>query len=495
MKRTALLLTALLLVADAATAQSLAFTDVTVIDVTEGVVEPDMTVVIKGDRIVRVGLSGEVEVPAGATRIDGTGRFLIPGLWDMHVNLFNQITGRRPNRWYFPLLVANGITGVREMWVKPGDVSTLTEWRQRTATGELLAPRIAAAGILVDGPGSWWPSADSVATPGEAREFVRGVRAHGLDFVKVYTSLSREAYFAILEEAKRLGIPVAGHVPVVVRASDAAAAGQRSNEHLHQIREGCSTNEETIISERSKLYAGPFTVAQDDSLWERHERMRTNGYHSETCATLAAQLKAAGMWQVPTLVNERGYFLGPEEGADRDPRLAYLPPDERRLWREGLDNYTDIETSSQGGFDERLRGWKITRDVVSVLARGRVPFLAGTNLGMPTLYPGFSLHEELELLVEAGLSPLQALQAATLNPARFFEATDSLGTVEENNLADLVLLDANPLEDISNTQRIAAVVLRGRHLDRGELDELLKQAEEAASRSPDAVRDSLASED
>ncbi len=455
----------------------------TVVDVENGRLLPDQTVAVRGSRIVAVQSARTSHTPAGARVIDGRGKFLIPGLWDMHVHLFNQISRRPPNAgWYFPLFVANGVTGVREMWVKEPDVPALQDWRERIAAGALLGPRIAAAGALVDGPGSIWPTTDQVTTAAEARRFVREAHRLGLDFIKTYYNVSPEAYQAIADEARSLGIPVAGHIPSLIRAADAAAAGHRSNEHLTQVREACSTQEQQIQLERQRLSSGPYTVAQDDSLWSRHERLRTDSYDLVTCRAVARHLAAAPMWQVPTLLNERGYFLGAPDGAESDPRLVYIPTEERRVWSEGLRRFgAEHAGKAQGEAEARTAQWRATLALVRTLAHEGVPFLAGTDLGSGYIFPGSGLHDELVLMVEAGLSPLDALRAATLGPARYLAATDSLGTVAPGKLADLVLLDANPLEDIRNTARIRAVVLNGRLLQRADLDALLRAAETAAN--------------
>lgn len=207
------------------------------VDVTDGSIHPDQTVLVGGGRIVAVEPAEEVVVPDGAEIVEASGGYLIPGLWDMLVHLFNQVSHRPPNLWYFPLFIANGVTGVREMWSRLSDQPTISDWRERVADGSLLAPRIAAAGLLVDGPSSLWPTSDRVATAEEGRRLVHEVHEAGLDFVKVYDMLAREAYFAIMDEAHRLSIPVAGHIPALVSTEEAVAAGQRSAEHLLQVRE------------------------------------------------------------------------------------------------------------------------------------------------------------------------------------------------------------------------------------------------------------------
>ena len=486
------LVTSVLTAQDARAPQPLALTHVTVVDVRDGSLHRDQTVIIRGERITAAGAAGETTVPDAARVIHGRGRYLIPGLWDMHVHLFNQVSRRPPNLWHFPLFIANGVTGVREMWTRTADAATLADWRGRIAAGDMLGPRIRAAGALVDGRRSWWPTAAHVETADEAGRFVQDVRRSGLDFVKVYSNLSREAYFAILSEARRVGLPVAGHIPMLVRGTEAAEAGQRSNEHLHQVLEACSTAERQILEERQRLYARAFTAAEDDELWDRHEDLRARTYDENTCSRIARQLAAAGQWQVPTLVNARRWFFGRMDTHDSDAGLAYVSSDERRVWREGYAKYgvrsSELASlTSSAERDEKMRRWKATLAVVRTLRGNGVPLLAGTDLGGPYIYPGFSLHDEIALLVDAGLTPVEALQTATVNPARFLNLTDSLGTVEPGKLADLVLLDANPLENIRNTQKIAAVVLNGRYLDRRALDDLLASASRAAQQPSNSL--------
>lgn len=476
------LLPTLLLISVTATAQPIAFIKVAVIDVAEGEARPGMTVVVTGDRITGVGRTDSLEVPANATIIDAAGKYLIPGLWDMHVHVFNQVSRRPPHLWYFPLFIANGVTGVREMWTKSDDFPTVADWREQLADGTLLAPRIAAAGMLVDGPGSLWPTSDRVDSAEEGRALVHEIHEADLNFVKTYDMLPREAYFAIMDEARRLDIPVAGHIPTLVRTDEALAAGHRSAEHLVQIRESCSSVEDEILRERARLYSRPFTIAEGDSLWERHERLKTQSFDRQRCVALARRLADGSMWQVPTLVNERRWYFGNTPQYQRDPRLFYVPAGERRVWEEGFGDYgvesEDMASMTYSGQPEDLaERWAVVLRVVEILGDQDVPILAGTDLGGPYIYPGFSLHDELALLVEAGLTPLKALQAATLGPARFLGRTDDFGTVEEGKVADLVLLDANPLEDIANTQWINAVVLNGRLLDRVALDAMLAEVE------------------
>jgi ketosteroid isomerase-like protein len=475
----------------AAAPQALAITDVTVVDVREEVARPGMTVVISGDRIAAVGPSGSVAVPAHARVVDGTGRFLIPGLWDMHVHTGNDLNAREV---VYPLYVAHGVTGIRNMsgdcFECPRATIEQVHARRRAVTaGELLGPRVVASS---DYAGSHEQAArrstdgsspEAPATEADARAFVRLAKERGVDFIKIYDMLPREAYFALAEEANRLGLPVAGHVPVEVRASEASDAGQRSIEHPghFNVLLECSGREDDLrarlIEEFYRAEMGARHTADGSTILPLTLEM-VDTYHPGKCRALAERLVRNGTWLVPTLMTGR---LPSERGGGwrEDPYTRFLIPEERRFfeWAE------EAWARDLGDAEERAPASRWVREITRTLHRAGVPMLAGSDAGIPGVFWGISLHQELELLVDAGLTEAEALRAATLGPAEFLGATDSLGTVEAGKLADLVLLDASPLQDISNTQRIAAAVLNGRYLDLQELDVLLAQAEAVADAS------------
>src|SRR6266496_3223253 len=218
--------------ADDPRSQPLVFTHVTVIDATGAKSKPDMTVVIIGDRIITLGKSGKVAIPANAQVVDASSKYLIPGLWDMHVHIFRNASLRPPNEYYFPLFIANGVTGVRDMWTKLDKVAQVELWRKQFTQKPGTVPRFGAVGTVVDGLPATWPNSDTVSTADDARRMVDKLKAGGVDFVKVYWSLSREAYFAIADEAKKQRIPFAGHVPFSISALEASDA--RSEEHMSE---------------------------------------------------------------------------------------------------------------------------------------------------------------------------------------------------------------------------------------------------------------------
>jgi len=446
---------------------SVVFTHVAVIDTAGASVQPDMTVVIVGDHIAEVSRSTEVNVPKSTQVIDARGKFLIPGLWDMHVHTFTH-NPRSTRNWYFPLLIANGVTGVRDMWTTSDDFPQIVQWRKGLADGNFLGPRYGAVGWLVDGPDPIWPNSDVVSTPEEARNFVRRVKAAGIDFIKVYWKLPREEYLAIADESKKLGTPFAGHVPFLISAAEASDAGQKSIEHLTNVDIGCSTKEQELLAVPAEKWGPP----QDK------ETLAT--YDPEKCQQLLERFARNQTWQVPT---SWMFFEGRALLRDQfatDPRSKYVPARVRALWQQqraapwtGLPPTNDDPAERQ---DRRHRKRQRALTIIGMMNRTGVPLMAGTDLGNPFVLPGFNLHDELAIFVEAGLTPGEALKTATYNPAKFLGMLDLLGSIQKGKLADIVLLDANPLEDIHNTKKIQAVVLNGRYLDRAALDKLLANA-------------------
>jgi imidazolonepropionase-like amidohydrolase len=441
--------------ARAAEPPNLAIENVAIVDVERGRVTAPQTVTVSNGRIVAIGT--EAAIPDNATRIDGRGRFLMPGLVDAHVHLFNNFSKRPPNTWAFPLFVANGVTGVREMAAVPDDIATVNAWRAALADGTLVAPRVLAAGVAVDGK-----------TPAEAAQRVDAAADAHADFIKVFSGVSVANWHAILEEAGKRGIPVAGHVPAGIPVLVAAQAGQRTAEHLMQVFEACTPIENAVIDARKQL-AGSALAERADA----DEPRVLAAFDARTCEREARALAKTRQVQVPTIVLP-WVESQPAHDASTDPRWKYLRPDERTRWQR----IAEQSTPEQRTVAERRRD--VARKIVLALDRANVPIVAGTDAPMPNVYPGFALHDELERLVDAGLTSAEALRAATLAPARLFGIEREAGTITIGKRADLVLLDADPLRDIRNTRRIEAVVLDGRIFDRAALDALLAKAADDA---------------
>lgn len=463
--------------------QTVALRDVTVVNVLDGSLRAEQTVLVAGNRITAIGRSNEIKVSDDAEVVDAAGRFLIPGLWDMHVHsvanvaLDMAITSVSAKDWHFPLFLAWGVTGVRNMNDGTADVTLkLTKAvRRRLATGDLHGPRFLANGPSIDGDPPLGSHAAVVRTAQQARAAVNELVDNGADFIKVYENLSREAYFAIIEQAQRRGIPVDGHVPFRVTPEEAADAGQRTFEHVLAMAAGCSASAAAERERFARVLSPLAGSAALESLTPmtlfHHERALYDSRDPSLCTpTIQAYLRN-GVADTPNIVAYRNVVNAQEILADSS-RMQLVPAAIRRNWEAMLG--TEIYREMQSVLGPLV---PLYSDNARLLNEAGVVLLAGTDVGIPALIPGISLHEELELLVEAGLTPLEALRTATLNPARVLGQSHSLGSIEVGKLADLVLLDANPLADIRNTQRIQAVVADGRLYRRADLDRLLHEVE------------------
>lgn len=423
---------------------SLAIAHVTVIDGTDSTPRHDQTVIIRGTRIVSVTPSASVRVPAGARIVEARGKYLIPGLWDMHVH-----TAVVRGRDVLPLYIANGVTGVRDM---AGDWDTLTTWRRDIAQGRLVGPRIVASGPYLEGAPIPIPHI-LARTPDEARGAVDSLVGMGVDFVKVHGRLTPETYYAIARRARERGIHFTGHVPRAVGAANASDSGQRSIEHLLTIPVDCTPAESVALRPR-------FTV-----------QGALGRCSSEDLAPLYARFVRNGTWVTPTFTAQYEIAAWPERALPGDSLAHYLPDTLRRY----VTAIFPMPDSIPPGANEAGHAMLAKRMAqVAAMHRAGVRLLAGTDAPLRNSPPGFGLHEELTLLARGGLSPMDILRTATLEPARYLGALDSLGTIEPGKLADLVLLDANPLTDIRNTRRIAAVVANGRLYDAKDRDRLLR---------------------
>jgi imidazolonepropionase-like amidohydrolase len=465
LKATTLFLTILMLARparaqQAASRTSLFLDRVAIVDVIGGRATPDMAVVIRGNRITEIGERGKVAIPDGAHVVNAAGKFLIPGLWDMHVHGTPVLAP-----YYY---VVNGVTGVRDMGGRRR-VSVLRNLVAQMSEGRLVAPRIVAAGEILEGPVMLTPVGTALTTAQQGKDAVAAQKSGGVDFVKVYGSLPRDIYFAIVDEAKRQGLPFAGHVPYSVTAAEASNAGQKSIEHLVHVLEGCSTREEefkrqanTNAPKQRREFLLGFANALDT-------------YDVKRAAALFKLLATNGTFVTPTI----SVRVHRDEDYTKDPRVKYLVPELRQRWDPRV--FTEEQKAAERDVLARLV--QHYSQMIPAMLRAGVRFLAGTDAGAsPAVWPGFSLHEELELLVKGGMTPIEALRAATINATLFLGTDTDLGSIETGKLADLVLLDANPLVDIRNTTKINAVVLDGRLLDRTSLDRHLADIGAAAKK-------------
>ena len=427
--------------------------NVNVIDATGSPIQSGMNVLIE-DGFISAVQKGEISINLGE-KIDGTDRFLIPGLWDMHVHWYAAS--------YLPLFIANGVTGTRQMWGFPMHY----DWKSRMESSEeFVAPRILIASTIIDGPNKVWPGSLSATTELEGREYVRRFHSMGADFIKVYARLRPNVYSAIADESRKLGIPFAGHVPTAISLEQASDAGQKSIEHLSGVALALS-------SDRRNLQEA-FNNTRSREEWLAIGARVTDTFDPALMAPLFDRLKNNGTWQSPTLTVLRNLaYLRERTELDRE-WLEYLPASFTNSWDPA--NSPVYQNRTDAVWLAEQRNFEHSKMLVGEMSRAGVKIIAGTDVLNPYCFPGFSLHDELQLLVESGLTPMQALQAATRNAAEFSEKLDLLGTVEEGKIADLVLLDANPLIDIGNTTKISTVILNGRVYGRETLDVMLKAA-------------------
>jgi imidazolonepropionase-like amidohydrolase len=447
-----------------------AITNVTVIPMTDSEPVPGSTVIVTGNRITAVGPADTTEVPRGATIVDGSGQYLMPGLWDTHVH-----ASRDPGIEYIPLCLATGVTGIRDM---AGDFAATQRFRAQIAAGTLPGPRIYAAGRRLNG--STYIDVESIVVHNaeEARRAVRAQKELGVDFIKVYSLLGREAFYAIADECKALGMEFAGHSPFEITALEASEAGVRSLEHLLAINLGASGREAEIYEDLAASVAtgekfafiGQEILSQLDAATSRDDAK---------CAALFETLAKNQTWQMPSLFGMKilTTYGGGRPFPERD-EFRYISDVERGAWRAQLDGFLGLL-----GDDFIENRWKLYANLQILLRRlheAGVPIISGTDAASIYMVPGFSLHNELEEMVDSGMPIFDVLRSATYRPAEFFGRLDDLGTVETGKLADLLLLAANPLENISNTQKIRAVVADGRLYQRSDLDAVLAGVEARA---------------
>jgi imidazolonepropionase-like amidohydrolase len=455
----------------------LAITHVTVIDATGSAPQPDMTLLITDQRIAAIVPSKTVRIPYNALILDAAGKFLIPGLADMHIHLTGATEPAGSREFIIPLLLANGITTARDMG---GYLESLIPLREEIEQGKRLGPQIFFAGPYLDGsPPSFQPSF-VVTNAVEASEDVRALIQRGVDFIKVQSILSRDAYFAIANVCRREHITFVGHVPDRVTAAEASDAGQKSIEHLTGVLRACSKDEPRLMREQFLITPKKESRAQSHARQLAWQRELLSHYSEKAADELIGKFVRNQTWQVPTLILLRNNaFPTPEGDPVNDPRRKYVPHQFLETWQK--IHRDQMKAATPREFALRADLLEKSMHVVGKMQLAGVHLMAGTDTTAPFVFPGSSLHEELALFVQAGLTPMQALQAATKNPAEFLGKLQTQGTIEQGKFADLLLLDANPLAGIHNTQKIRAVILRGKLLDRNDLDGLLAAAEKFAA--------------
>ncbi|HZB44471.1 MAG TPA: amidohydrolase family protein [Pyrinomonadaceae bacterium] len=433
------------------------FENVNVIPMDRERVLKNQTVVVRDGLIAEVGDARKVKAPAGAVRVDGRGKYLVPGLVDMHTHLFSdddfpdELAGDE-----LTLMLANGVTTVRLMIGTPEHLSL----RGKIARGELLAPTLYVASPQLTGNARYAESnGRHVATPEDARRAVRDFKAAGYDFIKITNFITRPVYDAATETAKEVGIRIVGHVDTQVGVARALEAGQQI-EHLDAYLE-------SVLKDDSPIK----TSVSDIGLFKKENWVSLDHIDERKIKEIARATARAGVYSTPTLTFFKiTYGTGAtDEEIRARPDYRFAPPHKRERW-ERVSKRLRQDPPSEARRREYVR---VRNLLVKEIHAAGGKIMAGSDTPEWYLLYGWTLHRELRSLVEAGLSPYAALEAATRNPAEYLKATDHIGTVARGKRADLVLLEANPLDSIANTERRAGVMSRGRWLPEAELRTML----------------------
>ena len=441
--------------------------NVNVIDVEKGEILENQALFIVGKRIHKIENLNDVIIQDSVEHLNGNGGYLIPGLWDSHVHVVTE------RRWSMPLMLAYGITGVRNMHTTEEDpLGKIAMVKKELTNNEYPGPRFIANGPIVDGIAEGvWPQSVIVGTEKEARAAVDSLADGGADFIKTYDSLEPDVFMAILDQASKRNIPVDGHVPALVDPLHAARAGMRTSEHAIGITQGCT--DEFDLDEAMKGDSKHLDEVPGPLAFARMVNAFAMAHNPEKCESFLKEYAKTDIVVTPHIIGQAKDVKAKEMVTSAEA-MKYLPLGYRNFYRGAALSPMGEEISSlnEPVVERALQSTKDAHDAGIML-------LAGTDLGNPFLIPGYSLHEELRLLHEAGLSPVEVLRTATLNPAITFGFSDSLGLIKQNFLADLVLLKSNPLEDISAVSEIDAVIRNGKLYTRDDLDTILKEIEEA----------------
>ncbi len=400
--------------------------------------------------------------------IDAKGMYIIPGLWDFHTHVWNEAVT-------FPLLIANGVTGLRGMFE---DVNNVKRWRQSISAGKYPTLSIFSAGPIVDGPKPIWPGSVAVTDAAKGRKAVDSLKNKlKVDFVKVYSLLSRDSYFAIADECKKQTILFAGHVPNVLTVLEAAQAGQSTQEHLYGFLEAASDSSDTWFAyQRGEI---------KDSIWKQRsfrKQFLFRTFNEKKLEGILKEIKKTNTWVCPTLTVNRGIAYVNDTSLLHDPRMVYMGNFMRDFWDYRKD--FRFQSFKPVDFEDNRTEFELKLKITRKIYKAGIPLLAGTDFPNPHCYPGFGVHDELEWLVKAGLTPAAALQTATMNPAKYMNTFATEGSIAVNKKANLVFLTANPLQNISNTKQIEMVMVNGKLFTKQQLEVMMESVKKLVTALP-----------
>ena len=444
---------------------------VAIVDIEHGRITSNQAVATKGEWIVAVGKDAEIAAAwAGARRVDGEGQYLIPGLWDMHVHFGGGAELIEENKALLPLYVAYGVTTVRDC---SGDLANeVLSWRREIAEGRLFGPRLLSSGPKIEGIKPVWKGTLETGSEAEVDQAIAKLVALKVDFVKITdNTLKPELFLYAVRKARAAGLRVSGHIPMALTVGQAVDAGISSIEHLDYAHKAGAKDEARIAAD---FAAGRINRAEATT--QIHA-----SFDEATAMASYSRLRDRGVFVTPTLNIERLIAFLDSDDHSKDEFLAYIGPGLRKTYQWRIDR---AAKATPGEIEARHREYRETAAVMPMLEKAGVTIMAGTDAGFLNSfdYPAIGLHQELALYVGNGLTPAEALAAATRAGPKWFDALDRYGSVEVGKQADLVLLGANPLENIRATSVINAVVLRGALQDRATLDKLLSDAKAQVAR-------------
>jgi imidazolonepropionase-like amidohydrolase len=423
--------------------QVVAFVNVNVIPMDRERIVEGQTVIVRDGRIAEIGPAAKTKVPDGALRVEARGKYLMPGIAEMHGHMPHPNQGEQIAKSFLTLFVANGVTTVRTMY---GFHDNSIPIRDKVARGEILGPRLYVAGPAMSG--------QSVQSPEQGEQLVRQYKKDGYDLLKIHEGLSQATYDRIVATAKEVGIPFGGHIPNAVGVESAIKARQNSIEHLDGYVEALESDDSPIKN------ADPQTRGQ-----KLHEYL-----DEKKIPKLVQATREAGVWNVPTMALWQT-FMGTEtvESLKARPELKYIPPQMVAQWSQARANQIANNDAPQVGM--KLLG--LRDKILKALANSGAMIMAGSDAPQLFSVPGYSLHREMQAMIKAGLTPYQVLESATRNPAIYLNRAAEFGTIEVGKRADLILVDENPLKDIANLGRRSGVMLGGRWIAEGEIRKML----------------------
>ena len=453
---------------------ALCIENIATIDAENGLIS-NQTVIIKEGKIYQISPTQELQLSKKNTITDGTGKFLIPGLWDAHVH-FAYMEELAPRM--FDLFLVYGITSVRDTG---GEIIFVNKWKEKSLANPTNTPRVMVAGPLLDGIPNVYDGSDpghpplsvGLNTLDDVREQVNKLENQGVDFLKAYEMLSPDQFALITQLGKEKGLKVTGHVPLSMDVISASNAGLNSMEHLRNLELSCASNAEELLEQRRELLASGTAIkgaALRSTIHQEQRKTAIENFDEMKAREVLNVLAANDTWQIPTLALNTGSTRQPFADLDFQESFKFLPKSIEEEWKEGIENISKEDVSES---DSQRTKW--TLNITEKIHKSGINIMAGTDCPIFFLTPGRSLHEELVVLVEAGLSPLEAIKAATINPAKYFNLDNELGTIKEGKWADLIILNANPLEDIKNTTRIDGVIKQGNYFNRNKLDQILER--------------------